>query len=59
MNLNDTHVPPPFSAWSSCPAMSSCNRGAFIGNSQALFQRLIKQGQKNEKKTEFSDLRFN
>jgi hypothetical protein len=39
--------------------MSSCNRGAFIGNSQALFQRLIKQGQKNEKKTEFSDLRFN
>jgi hypothetical protein len=38
--------------------MSSCNRGAFIGNSQALFQRLIKQGQKNEK-TEFSDLRFN
>ena len=36
-----------------CPAMSSCNRGAFIGNSQALFQRLIKQGQKNEKKLNF------
>ena len=56
MNLNDTHVPPPFSAWSSYVQLQ---QRRFHRQQPGLVSVSDQAGTKKVEKTEFSDLRFN